>query len=42
MNKEKKMFGLIELWEQSGQTQPVFCAAQGVSLASFGYPDESH
>ncbi|EAY25058.1 phage tail tape measure protein [Microscilla marina] len=31
------MFGLIELWEQSGQTKPVFCAAQGISLANFGY-----
>lgn len=37
MNKERKMFSLIKAWEQSGQSQADFCAAEGVSLASFGY-----
>ena len=37
MDKQKKMFRLIELWEQSGQNQSDFCASQGISLASFGY-----
>lgn len=37
MDKQKQMFRLIELWEQSGQRQSDFCTSQGISLASFGY-----
>lgn len=37
MDKQKKMFRLIELWEKSGQSQPDFCSTHGVTVASFGY-----
>lgn len=37
MEKEREMFSLIELWEQSKESQSSFCASHGVSLAKFGY-----
>ena len=37
MDKQTKMFRIIDLWEKSGQSQPDFCASHGVTVASFGY-----
>mgnify|MGYP001793757952 CR=1 FL=1 len=37
MEKERAMFSLIELWEQSKESQSNFCANHGVSLSKFGY-----
>lgn len=37
MKKEREMFSLIELWEESNEPQAAFCATHGVSLSKFGY-----
>lgn len=37
MDKERKMFALIETWEKSGQSQSAFCTAHSISLSKFGY-----
>jgi len=37
MDKERDMFSLIALWEQSKEPQASFCSTHGVSLSKFGY-----
>jgi len=37
MEKERKMFALVEAWEQSGQSQPDFCVQHNITLSKFGY-----
>lgn len=37
MDKEHQMFTLVEAWEQSGQSQPDFCAQHNITLSKFGY-----
>ena len=37
VDKQRKMFGIIEQWEQSGLAQGFFCQQQGINLAMFGY-----
>lgn len=33
----EEMYGVIAGWEQSGQSQRTYCAAQGLSMAVFQY-----
>lgn len=37
MDKERKMFTLIESWEQSNQPQADFCTQHNIALSKFGY-----
>jgi len=37
MRKAEEMFALVEEWENSGQTQKVFCQEQGIKLGRFAY-----
>ena len=37
MRKAEEMFALVEEWEESGQTQKVFCQEQGVKVGTFAY-----
>ena len=37
MDKQKQMFRLIELWDQSGHPQADFCAQHNITLSKFGY-----
>ncbi len=32
-----EMYGVIEGWQQSGQSQQAYCATQGLSMAVFQY-----
>ncbi|MDZ7693881.1 MAG: hypothetical protein U5K69_22630 [Balneolaceae bacterium] len=37
MTNTEIMFGLVEEWKSSGQTQKVFCQQHDLKLSTFGY-----
>lgn len=35
--KTERMYGLVDQWRASGQTQKVFCGEHGVKVSTFSY-----